>query len=114
MMLYRGNGYLAPLIGLVSIMAAQAVKDSRLLFTGLLTFASLGSGVWVAFYGWRRLRAAEQKLDRSLHWYEWVFDPAFWKPQPFDSFMLIQMPWWSIGYAFLTIFFLVRAFETLP
>ena len=30
------------------------------------------------------------------------------KHQPFDSFMLIQMPWWSIGYAVLVV--LVKAF----
>jgi hypothetical protein len=107
-MIYRGNGYLAPLIGLVSILVAQLVKDSRLLFAGVEIFALLGGGVWVALYGWRRLRAAEQKLGRPLHWYEWVFDPTFWKPQPFDSFMLIQMPWWSLGYAAVIVLVLVR------
>lgn len=110
-MISRGNGYLAPLIGLVGLLVAQVAKDSRLLFTGILTSILLGCGIWVAVYGWKRLLAAQEKLARPLQWYEWVFDATFWKPLPFDSFMFIQMPWWSIGYASLIVILLVKAFN---
>ena len=110
-MIFRGNGYLAPLICIASVLILQVAKPSRLLYTSVTTFALLVGGVWVAWYGWRRLLAAQQKLERPLHWYEWVFDANFWKPQPFDSFMLIQMPWWSLAYAALIIFMLGKMFS---
>ncbi|HSC88700.1 MAG TPA: hypothetical protein VLC09_15570 [Polyangiaceae bacterium] len=99
MSVFRNNGYVAPLIGVGSlvIMMPATPETVRPYQIGLLV-AWLVGGAWVVWYGLRSLRAAPEKLGRPLRWYEWVFDPIVWKPLPFDSFMLIQMPWWGLGF----------------
>ena len=96
----RGNGYLAPLIGLCSaVIMIPAQSTTVKIYQTIVTVVFLVGGAWVVWYGTRTLLAAQRELGRALKWYEWVFDPVIWKPRPFHSFMMIQMPWWGLGYA---------------
>ena len=97
---FRGRGNLPLLLlvlgGLLSLPGKALGLEVK---TGQLVMAIwwAASGLWVLWWGMRSLMQAPAVLERPLRAHEWVFDFVFWKPAPFNSFLFVQMPWWSIA-----------------
>jgi hypothetical protein len=102
--IWRGRGWLAPLLLLVTVLAGMATHRFGWWTSRLTTLACVSmSTVAVAWIGARLLLAAPKALGRPLAWWEWVFDFAIFARRPFHSFMFVQLVWWTLGYAFLVV-----------
>jgi hypothetical protein len=109
---YRGKGYLVPLsfaLAAIAVVACKGQPISLRTYHAILLVAVLFGGAFVAWYGVRSLRNMAEKLGRPLKAHEWVLDIAVWKPMPFDSFLYVQMPWWTLAHA-AACYALLRAF----
>jgi hypothetical protein len=97
---FRGRGWLVPLLFVSSALCMipsheVGVRACRAM---MLAWLLLG-GAWVAWYGARSLRLAAAALGRPLRVHEWFLDLGYLRPRPFQSFMFVQMPWWTLAFA---------------
>ncbi len=104
---FRGRGGLGPgLLAAGAVFMLPARELGLVLCQSLCLVWILGAGAWIGVYGYRTLRRVEAERGSPLAIYEWLIDPPWNLKTPFDSFMYIQLPWWTLGYAWAAYYLL--------
>lgn len=77
--------------------ASCPFSHTRIIYLSTLPLL-LVAGLFVWFYGRRRLAICQAAASDEYSFWERHFD-APWGRRHFDSFMCIQLRWWALAYA---------------